>query len=173
MWNLLSCSVEFLPQTQKMTFENNLAFWGNQEVTKSDTWSIWWLRDGWNLVLHQKLLYREGGVTALSWCRIQLFIHFSGLFGQMATLKCFRTSNIKNRIHSKSQLWNFGYIFIISWWWDLCSTACSVVSTDSLLVTFWDTTLVPCSKVNMSKMFILLGHLDRWRWDQYAVLQYH
>jgi hypothetical protein len=33
------------------------------EVTRSDIRRIWWLDDGWNLVLRQKMLHCEGGVT--------------------------------------------------------------------------------------------------------------
>ena len=33
------------------------------EVAQNEIRKIWWLGDGWNLVLHQKLLHCEGGVS--------------------------------------------------------------------------------------------------------------
>jgi hypothetical protein len=33
------------------------------EVVRNEIWRIWWLGDGWNLVLYQKLLHCEGDVS--------------------------------------------------------------------------------------------------------------
>ena len=43
-----------------MNFEPNLDSQEEVEVTCSEIWAIWWLGDGWNFVLHQKLLHCEG-----------------------------------------------------------------------------------------------------------------
>lgn len=49
-----------------MTLEPHLESWDEPEVAKSEMWRIWWLEDGWNLVLHQNTLQCEGGVTGCS-----------------------------------------------------------------------------------------------------------
>jgi hypothetical protein len=46
-----------------MTFECHLEPQEGLEVAGSEIRRIWWLGDGWNLVLRQQVLHFEGGVT--------------------------------------------------------------------------------------------------------------
>jgi hypothetical protein len=59
-WLILS---NFLHGHKMTTFEPHLESWVEPEVTQSEFWRIWWLGDDWNLVLCQKVLHWERGVT--------------------------------------------------------------------------------------------------------------
>jgi hypothetical protein len=46
-----------------MTFEPSRKSVEEPEVARNEIWRIWWLGDGWNLILPLEVLHCEGGVT--------------------------------------------------------------------------------------------------------------
>lgn len=108
MWDLLSCSIGFLPQIPPKGPLSTILHL--EKIKKSHYVRTWWPSDGSHFVFHQKLRYCEENVIALSWCRIHFF--FPPIF--LAFLAKWHPSNASdfntgNRIHSLSQLWKFGH----------------------------------------------------------------
>jgi len=65
---------------KKMAFEPNLVSHGRAGSPFKQILAIRWLRAGWNLVLHRKLLFVRGMTRPIVMVQIQFCLHFSGLF---------------------------------------------------------------------------------------------
>ena len=76
--------LNFLHRYKTVTFNPSCGSLEEPHVAQGKIWRTRWLGDGWDLVLHQKLLHCEAYVTwRIVTVQEQILSHFSTLFWQM------------------------------------------------------------------------------------------